>query len=288
MYAYHTRQDEFETYILQNENGSTSLEIVPERGCIISQYIVNNELIFYLDEQTLANPEVNVRGGNPILFPISSYLENNQYRVNDALYTMKQHGFARNLKGTVVEITTNEYSASITTELTSNADTFEQYPFAFKLIMKYTLTDSSLNIEATVLNTDEKTMPFYLGYHPYFYIADKSQLEIIVPSSNVVELRPNSMKGQQFNFDQAESNVIYSDLQANSCHMIDHARSLKLKLSMDDVFKYVVLWALADKDFVCIEPWMAPVNAMNLQKDVQYLQAGQTHTSNFKISAEFV
>lgn len=288
MYAYHTRQEEFETYILQNENGSISLEIVPERGCIISQYIVNNELIFYLDEQTLANPDVNVRGGNPILFPISSYLENNQYRVNDTLYTMKQHGFARNLKGTVVEITTNEYSASITTELSSSPDTYEQYPFAFKLIMKYTLTDSSLNIEATVLNTDEKTMPFYLGYHPYFYIADKSQLEIIVPSSNVTELRPNSMNGQHFNFDQAESNVIYADLQANSCHMIDHARSLKLKLSMDDVFKYVVLWALEDKDFVCIEPWMAPVNAMNLQKDVQYLQAGQAHTSTFKISTEFV
>lgn len=288
MYAYHTRQDEVETYILQNENGSTSIEIVPERGCIISQYIVNNELIFYLDESTLINPNVNIRGGNPILFPISSYLENNQYRVNEALYTMKQHGFARNLKGTVVEITTNEFSASITTELTSNEATYEQYPFEFKLIMKYTLTDSSLNIEATVLNTDEKTMPFYLGYHPYFYIADKSQLEIIIPSSNVLELLPDSMNGQAFNFNQAESNVIYSDLQANSCHMIDHARSLKLKLTMDDVFKYVVIWALQNKDFVCIEPWMAPVNAMNLHKDVQYLQAGQTHTSTFKITTEFV
>lgn len=288
MFSYRTKQDEFESYILQNENGSTSIEIVPERGCIISQYIVNNELIFYLDESTLSNPTTNVRGGNPILFPISSYLENNQYRVNDTLYTMKQHGFARNLVGTVVEITTNEYSASITTELTSNQSTYEQYPFSFKLIMKYTLTNNSLNIEATVLNTDEKTMPFYLGYHPYFYIADKSQLEIIIPSSNVTELRPNSMNGATFNFNQPESNVIYADLQANSCHMIDHARSLKLKLTTDDVFKYIVLWALEDKDFVCIEPWMAPVNAMNVQKDVQYLQAGQTHISNFKISAEFV
>lgn len=288
MYAYHSRQDQFETYILQNENGNTSIEIVPERGGIISQYIVNNELIFYLDEATLNNPNTNIRGGNPILFPISSYLEQDQYRVNETLYTMKQHGFARNLKGTVLEIITNEYSASITIELSSNEITYEQYPFDFKLIMKYTLTDSNLNIEATVLNTDEKTMPFYLGYHPYFYVADKSQIEIIIPSSNVVELVPNSMDGQSLNFGQAEANVIYSDLQANSCHMIDHARSLKLKLTTDDVFKYLVLWTLQDKDFVCIEPWMAPVNAMNLQKNVQYLQAGQTHTSMFKISAEFV
>src|SRR5690606_17879998 len=208
MYAYHSRQDQFETYILQNENGSTSIEIVPERGGIISQYIVNNELIFYLDEATLNNPNTNIRGANPILFPISSYLEQDQYRVNETLYTMKQHGFARTLKGTVLEIITNEYSASITIELSSNEQTYEQYPFDFKLIMKYTLTDSNLNIEATVLNTDEKTMPFYLGYHPYFYVADKSQIEIIIPSSNVVELVPNSMDGQSLNFGQAEANVI--------------------------------------------------------------------------------
>ena len=286
MYSYRTRKDQIETYILQNENGSTLIEVVPERGCLISQLVVNNEVIFYLDETTLQDLSVNVRGGNPVLFPISSYLENHSYHVNNKTYSMKQHGFARLMKGTVVEITTNEYSASITTEISSNEWTLEQYPFQFKLVLKYTISNQGLTVEATVLNTDEKTMPFYLGYHPYFYVADKSQLEIIVPSSNYTELLPNSMVHNSFNLKQEESNVIYSDLQANSCHIIDHARSLKIKLSVDDIFKYIVLWAIDSKDFICVEPWMAPVNAMNINKDVQYLQARQAHTSTFKITAE--
>ena len=131
-------------------------------------------------------------------------------------------------------------------------------------------------------------MPFYLGYHPYFYVEDKDRLEITIPSSNYNALIPNSMVQDKFNFNQPESNAVYEELQSNHCEMIDHARQLKVTLTSDDVYKYMVLWALQGKSFVCIEPWMAPVNGMNVGHGVQHLEANQVHTSTVRITAELL
>lgn len=286
MYNCYTKSDQFETYVLENKASQTSMEVVPERGCIISKYIHNNEPIFYLEQESLEDITKNIRGGNPILFPISSYLVDETYHYNDTAYHLKQHGFARNLAGKVVNTHADENSASITLEIVDNEETYVRYPFHFKLIMQYTLNKNGLSVQATVYNHDNKVMPFYLGYHPYFYVADKEKLELNIPSSSYDELISNSMVQHAFNFNQNESNVIYDQLQNNLCEMIDHTRQLKVSVTSDGVFEYVVLWALQGKPFVCIEPWMAPVNGMNVGKGIQLLEANQSHTSTIHIKAE--
>jgi len=260
--------------------------MVPERGAIISKYVHKDEPIFYLEQATLEDLSKNIRGGNPILFPINGYLVDETYHYNDVPYQLKQHGFARNLPAKVINTYTDEHSASITLEIVDNEETLTRYPFDFKLIMQYTLTKNGLTTQATIQNNDTKVMPFYLGYHPYFYVEDKDRLEINIPSSNCNVVIPNSMVQDKFNFNQPESNVVYEELQSNQCEMIDHARQLKVTLTSDDVYKYMVLWALEGKPFVCIEPWMAPVNGMNVGQGIQYLEANQTHTSTFTIAAE--
>jgi len=288
MFTCSTRQDQFETYILKHESRETYIEVVPERGCIISKYVQDAEPIFYMEQSTLDDLSQNVRGGNPILFPISSYLVDETYHYNGTPYQLKQHGFARNLAGKVVSTHTDENSASITLEIEDNEETLARYPFHFKLTMKYTLSEGGLSVQATVYNEDHKMMPFYLGYHPYFYVSDKESLELNIPSSAVSELVPNSMQQGQFNFSQAQSNVIYDQLQSGICELIDHDRKLKVTLTSDEVYQYIVLWALEGKPFVCIEPWMAPVNGMNVGKGIQQLDANQSHTSTIHIKAESI
>lgn len=288
MFTCSTRQDQFQTYVLQNESGQTYIEVVPERGCIISKYVHNAEPIFYLEQETLDDPAKNVRGGNPILFPISSYLVDETYYYNDSAYQLKQHGFARNLAGKVVSTHADEAGASITLEMTHNEETLARYPFHFTLTMKYTLDAGGLTVTATVVNQDDKTMPFYLGYHPYFYAPDKNKIELRIPSTAYADLEPNSMTNDRFNFDQAVSNVIYDQLQSNASEMIDHARNLKVTLIADDYYQYIVLWALEGSPFVCIEPWMAPVNGMNVNKGVQLVEAKQAHTSTIHIKVESI
>ncbi|MFD2117450.1 hypothetical protein ACFSTH_18040 [Paenibacillus yanchengensis] len=285
MFTYQIKKEKFTTYVLQHASQNSYIEIVPERGAIISSYFHQNQQIFYMDQETLVDESTNIRGGNPILFPISSYLENETYYYNDAPYQLKQHGFVRQLIAKVTAIEANQHYAAITLDFTHTEATLERFPFQFKLTMKYTLNENGLSIQATVNNLDDKTMPFYLGYHPYFYVADKQALELQVPSSHYNNMVSNSMVDGKFQLNQTESNAIFDQLENNQCHILDHARDLKITLTSDDVFQYIVLWALQEKPFVCVEPWMAPVNGMNVNKGVQYLEAGRQHTSTIHIAA---
>ena len=42
------------------------------------------------------------------------------------------------------------------------------YPFSFKVQLIYKVTNGKLTCEQTYTNTDDKTMLYYAGFHPYF------------------------------------------------------------------------------------------------------------------------
>ena len=64
----------------------------------------------------------------PILFPIVGRLVNDQYTLEGEVYTMRQHGFARDQVFEVLEY--NETSATLC--IKANEDTRAQYPYEFE------------------------------------------------------------------------------------------------------------------------------------------------------------
>ena len=84
------------------------MKAAPERGGIIIGYGVEGTELLYLNNETFQDEEANVRGGIPILFPISGQLENGEYEWEGISYTMKNHGFARNMPWEVIETWGNE------------------------------------------------------------------------------------------------------------------------------------------------------------------------------------
>lgn len=288
MYTWQKKMDIFETYVLGDGSGTTYVEVVPDRGSIVSRYVYKGKDVFYLDEATLHDSSKNIRGGNPILFPISSYLTDETYTFEGKAYSMKQHGFARNLKGTVTEVRADEQSASLTLVMEDLEETLARYPFHFRLVMTYRLDAEGLQVEAQVENKDSKTMPFYLGYHPYFHVEDKTKLALDVPSTSYSEMVEHSMAGGQFNLGQAESTVIFDELTKPFSVLHDEARGLKVTVRADENFRHVVLWTLKDKPFVCVEPWMAPVDALNTGIGVQQLAPGESRRFVIGIQPELV
>jgi galactose mutarotase-like enzyme len=286
MYIYEKNSDVFETHRLANSKNDTFIEVVPERGGIIASFVVKDKPVFYLDRATLIDPNKNIRGGNPILFPICSYLKNDTYSLNGHPYTMKQHGFARNCAWNVADISTQEDSASIKLELQDNDKTYVQYPFKFKLIYEYKLSGSTLTVNATYINQDEQLMPFYAGYHPYFQVVDKNQLEIKIPSQTRTESINNSMVDNRFNFEQEEINVFYQDLTAQNLHITDPVQKRKINIRFDPIYKHIVVWTLKGKNFICVEPWMASTDALNSKEDLVYIQPGQEMKSNVAYEVE--
>lgn len=283
---YHSKITEGKFSLFTLSNGHSELQIVPERGGIVSELKLGDRQILYMDSSTLYDTSKSTRGGIPILFPICGYLENDTYIVNGMTYHMKRHGFARNYPWDVSYISASDAEASIITVFHDNQKTYEEYPFHFHLSIKYVITADNLSIETEIKNDDEKPMPFYLGFHPYFNVSDKNLLSVEVHSDKFIEKIPGGLIDGKINFDADEVNISYYDLQDNSCQLSDVQNGLNIKLCFDDSFKYITLWSLKGSDFVCLEPWMAYVDSMNTGRDLNYLEPGKVHRSKVSISAD--
>ncbi len=72
-------EQQYKTYVLCDSYAQSEIEVVPERGGIVTKWRIQGQDIFYLDESRFTHPELSVRGGIPILFPICGNLPDNTY-----------------------------------------------------------------------------------------------------------------------------------------------------------------------------------------------------------------
>ena len=79
VFAIAQQADPYSTFVLTDSESAARLEVVPQRGGLITRWHIQDQPILYFDEARFANPELSVRGGVPILFPIAGNLPDNTY-----------------------------------------------------------------------------------------------------------------------------------------------------------------------------------------------------------------
>lgn len=263
----------------------SQLTVLPERGGIILSWRVQDQEILYLDEERFANPQLSIRGGVPILFPICGNLPDNTYTYNGKQYTLKQHGFARDLPWSLV----SQENTSLTLVLESNEQTRAVYPFEFRVAFTYQLEGDTLEIRQKYTNLSSEPMPCSFGFHPYFHVLDKSQLKFEIPSGEYQEKDSQEISpfNGHFDFSRDEIDIAFKRINATHATVVDHSRRLKLTLEYDEIFSTLVFWTVKGKDFYCLEPWSAPRNALNTGEHLTILQPGADLLTTVSLSANF-
>lgn len=288
MFSIALKADRYPTYWLSDSETQAHLTVVPARGGLITRWRIVDQEIFYFDADRFTHPELSVRGGIPLLFPICGNLPDNQYRWDGTTYQLKQHGFARDLPWTVVSQDIGE-AASLTLELTSNAATLAQYPFEFRLSITYRLQGHSLELQQQFTNLSDQPMPFATGIHPYFQVNDKTQLSFEIPAT---EFR-NHLTGEtepfagEFDFSQPEIDLACQQLTATTATVIDAQQGRRLTLTWSEEYTKLVFWTVQGKDYYCLEPWSAPRNALNSGEDLITLAPQQTLETQVRMAVTF-
>lgn len=189
---------------------------------------------------------------------------------------LKQHGFARNLPWYIVDSQSTDSASAIIT-LSSNEQTRLEYPFDFEARYRYALRKNELRIEMSFTNTGNQPMPFGAGFHPYFAIPQE-QKNLVSIDTKATRAFDNTTKKQiDYSLDLTVGEV---DL-----HLLDHGSNQSalrwpggvISLEGSAEFSHWVIWTLPQKDFVCLEPWTCPGNALNTGERLIELTPGQTH-----------
>jgi galactose mutarotase-like enzyme len=279
--------DHFKMYKLSNPDSNSYVTVCPERGGIITEYCAKGENILYLDKSTLDNLEANIRGGIPILFPICGQLANGEYELNGTTYQMRNHGLARINPWTVTNTDVDETSASITLTLSSTPEMKKSFPFSFELVFTYVLQGNSLCINQEYRNHSHVEMPIYAGFHPYFKTCTKN---LHYETDATRYLNYNDMRTKAYtgsvNLDTLVESVAFLDAKQQKIAFRLPDSQTKIHMEYGGEFKYIVLWSVQGKNFVCVEPWMAMNDELNRKQELTYIQPNSVLRTKVDIYTE--
>jgi galactose mutarotase-like enzyme len=117
-------------------------------------------------------------------------------------------------------------------------------------------------------------MPFAFGIHPYFLVADKAKARIATQATRAFDnVRKEVVPFRGFDLTAREVDL----------HLLDHGGTESALTWKDgsrmairgsaELTRWVV-WTVEGKDYVCVEPWTAPANALNTGEGVIEVPAG--------------
>jgi len=275
------------------KSGKAEALICPALGCQTLSWKVNGQDLIYLDPEYFQKwPGLNL-WGNPILFPAPGLCsigqEVNVWKYEEKIYPIEFHGFADKLPWKL------EFhdDSSIVCTLAHSEHTLRQYPFEFLARQKISLTENSLTVDFEMTNHSIQKMPYGVGWHPYFKkqrAKDGSVIEWLVkmpsckrwtgnPAEEFVDWNEAVIKSSD-RFGIGNVLLYNSDLPVTLYTDKPEIGTIKIEVENFGTPTRQMAWVIwniaSDCDYLCVEPWTAPPNVLNIPSAQVIVEPGQT------------
>lgn len=201
----------------------------------------------------------------PNLFPIVGRLKNDQFRYNGKIFSMSQHGFARNRTFELIE----KSDLKVVFRLKADEISKKEYPFDFIFDVEYQLIESILLVKYRVKNRGEVVLPYSVGGHPGFAIegnlsdyflnfgqsfsANQWLLEGPYYSGETRDLTVENKLNLDYSLVEKDAIVLKKPpfIRVILAHK-DRGGLVAVSFEQLDAIGF---WSKKDAPFFCIEPW---------------------------------
>lgn len=274
-------------------SGQTRALVAPERGALVVGFSIGGRDLLYLDPLTFEDPTQNVRGGIPVLFPTPGRLKDDRWQWRDRSGTLPQHGFARRYPFSVVA--REEAMVALRLDWTPGEGTMnaDAWPWPCSLEIVYRVAGKTLRIEPEITNRGDTPMPFGIGFHPYFVVAQADKDVTRIPTHATAAF--DNVQKREMRLPTREPKIALSAKEVD-LHLLDHGSADGSIVRRDGSYVHLhgspemrrwVVWTLEDKNFVCLEPWTCAGDAINSDADQMIVLApGERRSLRLAISLE--
>lgn len=260
------------TLILNNEDQTLKVEVVPEHGGMVSQIWLHEKEILHIDRVTLETAPM-AAGGIPILFPFSSRTKDDCYMFDGKTYFMPMHGLVKNDCFAVESVETDRIVLWLEN---SPSWKVQNYPFDFKLEIEYRLKEDCLTTVFRITNQSERPMPHYLGWHPFFKSTDKQRIKI--KQDMQVHYDYNLHIDQEMcPLDDLSKNwddVFHSPIKGGFL-LENEADHYQVQCEIGNEFDALVVCSWAPES-MCVEPWCGLPDSINTGKMLKWIEPKTT------------
>jgi galactose mutarotase-like enzyme len=221
---------------------------------------------------------------SPVLFPIVGALKDNAYFYKNKRYEMSRHGFARDKVFKTEQISGQE----VLFTLESDEETLLNYPFQFKLCLRYRLEKASLSCSYEVFNPGTETLLFSVGGHPAFAVPlqkgeayqdyflgfnkdqyllyHKIEQNLIDEETEELPLNDGKLELQHSLF--YDDALVFKSLKSDRISIGNKNNGHGLQFSFEG-FPFFGIWAAKDADFVCLEPWCGIADSIHHDQQLE-------------------
>lgn len=247
-------------------------------------------------------------GQAPVCFPIAGVLRDGRAVAFGKECSMKRHGIAR-INPFKIESVGANYVAFVQN---SSEKTKAEFPFDYRLEIKYTVVKSTVTTQYTVYNTGKEKLPFVIGGHPAFNCpVDKNEAfeDYSVTFDKPINgecLRPDIHSGlidisNRFKVFDAPGRIdmkhslfvddamVFDGIESKSALLIGKNKR-GVRLDYQD-FDNLLVWSSANGGpFVALEPWTGistcsdEDSVFERKRGMTVLEAGEQASFKFKIT----
>lgn len=200
-------------------------------------------------------------GRNPVLFPHVSSPKDKNLNFKGKDFKVNNHGFCRRSEFEFVE----QGDDYLLFRLADDETTYEQYPYRFELLVRYTLKQNRVFIDYQITNRDEEKMYFGFGQHPAFNCP-------LVPGKSFsdyrIEFEKEDVEGGRLDLSyelfERYPTYIVNNPESRTFTLTDGENKVVMRVS--DQYRIFALWT-PHAPFICLEPW---VNTLDDTEDVPF------------------
>jgi aldose 1-epimerase len=244
----------------------------------------------------------------PKLSPFPCRIDAGKYRFEEKEYEFSDlfgdgnaiHGLLYDKSFTITNESKGESSASVSLEYNYNKEQ-PGYPFVYKCLVRYVLHPGNLlEVQTTVTNEDERTIPIADGWHPYFRLGGKvddwwmqfnaaSMVEFterLIPTKRLLKYdsfsRPRLIGHTQLD----NCWVLESGKTSPACELFNPDNGIRISFCTDAGYPYLQIYTPPGRESIAVENLSAAPDSLNNKMGLILLPPGdsQTFTVNYKVS----
>ncbi len=253
------------------------LEInVNEKGAELFNLIKNGEEFLWQGDPSFW------KGRAYNLFPICGGLKDDEYYYNGNTYSLKKHGFAKDVEFVLEEKTDTTATFLLSSKTYKDAG----YPFNYELRIVYELSGETLNVYYKIKNLDSNEMYFSIGAHEGYQLKnDITDYSVIFEADDelsryMVDGNLVSYNTQKLPFSDKkvlplkrnffdDDALIFMDHKSRKVELKNNISGQSILVEFKD-FDYLLIWTKPDNvAFVCIEPWTGMPDMVDSNKQIK-------------------
>jgi len=166
------------------------------------------------------------------------------------------------------------------------------FPFPHRLELAVTLDPTGLTMETALSAGPEGSVPVSFGFHPYLGLSglQRADWRLTLPAMRRLALDeqgiPTGKESFFEGFDAALDEASFDDgfaLPEERASMSLEGAGRRITVELLAGYRYVQVFAPADKDYIALEPMTAPTNALRSGRGLRLVEPGGTLRATFRI-----